>query len=52
MEWPQEEDEFDFGFAVLDRMLAGEESSNGDADYYKTELPPVDYTILNYGICK
>ena len=52
MEWPQEDDEFGFGFAFLYRMLGVEESSYGDEGYYEKDIVPLDYRLLNYGICK
>ena len=52
MEWPKEDDEFGFGFAFLYPMLGVEESNYGDEGYYETDLEPLDYRLLNYGICE
>eukprot|EP00536_Pseudo-nitzschia_multiseries_P016336 jgi/Psemu1/263564/estExt_Genewise1Plus.C_10800001 len=42
------EDNFEFRFESLDRILAGDEYSYGDEGY--SEKDSIDYTILNYGI--
>jgi len=47
-EWQQEEDEF--GFGSLNRMLGGDESDYVDEGYDKKGVIPLDYKVLNYGI--
>lgn len=51
IEWQQEED--GFGFELLKRMLAADDSDYDEEGYGENDVViPLYYKVLKYGICK
>ena len=51
IEWQQEED--GFGFELLKRMLAADDSDYDEEGYDENDVViPLYYKVLKYGICK